>query len=110
MVTKKALAWYKQFARLLAPSYFGGFYALFYDINAKDADEFMEQLATGNDIKNNSIKLLRTKLINDRLSLKKIPVEVKCAFVIKAWNLYRQDQNSKILKWTPETEQFPEPI
>ena len=109
-VGKKSTLWYKQFAKIISPGTFGGFYAHFNDLSPSDAEAFMNQLATGNDIKHNSIKLLRTKLMTDKLSTKKMPVELKGAFIIKAWNSYRLNLNTKILKWDSATEPFPKAI
>jgi hypothetical protein len=109
-VAKKSLIWYKSFAKILAPSLLGGFYSFFYDISTSHADEFMNQLATGNDIKSSSIKLLRAKLMNDKLSSKKMPIELRGAIIIKAWNFYRKNENPKLLKWDSSTEPFPKAI
>jgi hypothetical protein len=88
----------------------GGFYSFFYDISINHAEEFMNQLATGNDIKSSSIKLLRAKLMNDKLSSKKMPIELRGAIIIKAWNFYRKNENPKLLKWDSSTEPFPKAI
>jgi len=109
-VAKKSILWYKQFAKIVSPSSFGGFYALFNDISPAHAEEFMNQLATGNDIKCTSIKLLRTKLMNDKLATKKMPMELRGAIMIKAWNFYRKNENPKLLKWDSATEPFPKAI
>jgi hypothetical protein len=109
-VAKKSIVWYSQFAKIISPATFGGFYSLFNDISPTHADEFMNQLATGNDIKCSSVKLLRTKLMNDKLSTKKMPLELRGAFMIKAWNSYRLNINPKILKWDSAVELFPKAI
>lgn len=110
-VAKKSKYWYSHIGKIIPPSYIGGFYALFCDIsNQQTADEFMNQLSTGNDIKNNAITLMRTKLMNDRMSIKKMPTELKGALMIKTWNFFRTKQNPKLLKWNSETEEFPKAI
>ena len=88
----------------------GGFYAFFFDINPIHANEFFEQLTSGNDIKHNAIKLLRNKLFDDKLSNKKLSIPTKHALLIKTWNYYRKNQQIKILKYDADTEQFPKAI
>jgi hypothetical protein len=67
----------------------------------------MNQLATGNDVTNISISLLRTKLMNDKVSMKKMPQELRLALIIKSWNFYRKNERPKILKWDSTNEKFP---
>lgn len=109
-VAKKTSNWYGQFAKILSPSQMGGMYACFYDISSKDAEDFMNQLATGNDIKNPVIINLRNKLINDKLSVRKMGKELKMAIIIKTWNFYRKNETPKILKWDSTIENFPKAI
>lgn len=109
-VANQSQIWYHSFAKILPPSTIGGFYAFFYDINEKDAFDFMHQLCTGKDIKNNSIALLRTKLMQDKIDQKKIPASIKQAYIIKTWNYYRQNQEFKILKFDTIKEEFPTAI
>jgi hypothetical protein len=85
----------------------GGFYSFFYDISPVDAEDFMNQLCTGQDISNSSIFLLRKKLIDDKMSTKKMMMSIKCALIIKAWNHYRSSSEIKILKFDIERDEFP---
>lgn len=109
-VAKKSLTWYNHFAKILTPSQLGGLYAYFYDISSKDADDFMSQLSTGNDIKNSSLNLLRTKLMNDKVSIKKMPKDLKFALIIKTWNFFRKNEKPKLLKWDSNAERFPKAV
>ena len=109
-VAKKSMIWYSNFAKILNPSTIGGFYAYFHDISAKDADDFMTYLSTGTNIQNNTINLLRNKLMNDKLAVKKITKDSKFAVIIKCWNAYRKNEVLKVLKWDPEKEKFPKAI
>jgi len=107
LVAKKSMNWYGQFAKILTPSQFGALFAFFHDVSSKDAENFMNQLATGNDVTNISISLLRTKLMNDKVSMKKMPQELRLALIIKSWNFYRKNERPKILKWDSTNEKFP---
>lgn len=109
-VFKKTDKFYVSFNRVLIPSFIGGLYAYFLDINPIDANEFFLQLTTGNDIKNNAIKILRNKLFEDKLSNKKMIASTKHALIIKTWNYYRKNQQVKILKFDFENEKFPKAI
>lgn len=109
-VFKKTDKWYLGFNQILIPSIIGGFYAYFFDINPIDANEFFEQLTSGNDIKHNAIKLLRVKLFDDKLSNKKLTPPTKHALLIKTWNYYRKNQQIKFLKYDADTEKLPKAI
>ena len=86
-------------------------YAYLTAIDEDAAFSFMNQLCTGSDISNNTIALLRTKLIQDKLSVKKMPQTLKVALIIKAWNNFRTNNDSlKLLKYDLERESFPKAI
>lgn len=106
-IGKKAMNWYEAFSKILQPSVIGSFFAFFSEINADASVEFMNQLCTGQDIKNNSIALLRQKLIQDKLSVRKMPPYLKYALIIKTWNYFRSGEKIKILKFDVERENFP---
>jgi hypothetical protein len=80
---------------------------LFYLKDSDLAIDFMEQLCSGIDITHKQISLLRNKLINDKLSTKKLPIANKIAFMIKAWNYIRKNQQVSILNFQPDREEFP---
>jgi len=106
-VVSKAIIWYRNFSHILTPQIIGGFYAHFSDINSNDAEIFMEQLCTGVGITNSAVGLCRNKLIQDKLSMKKIPSSTKNALIIKAWNCFRTNINPKILKFAADVEPAP---
>jgi len=110
MVAKKTMAWYLSFSKIIPPSFIGGFYSLFYDINPEKGLNFIDQLCTGSDIENNVILLLRNKLINDKMSLRKLPLRVKYAYTIKTWNFYILGKNRSILQFNENIEEFPTAI
>lgn len=103
----RAHSLYHSFAKILPPSHIGGFIAFFNDFNSDDSEEFMNQLCTGSNIKIEIINILRNKLITEKISVHKLNVTTKIAFIIKSWNAYRMKINIKILKYTPSTDTFP---
>lgn len=110
-VVTKTQRWYVSFSKVLAPSIIGGLYAVFYKINQHDSDVFFEQLSTGLNIECDSIGLLRNKLIQDKISPKKMPAPYRIALIIKAWNHFRARKNDiAVLKFDPKKENYPQPI
>jgi hypothetical protein len=109
-VLKKIDRWYLAFNKVLNPSTIGGFYAFFFDINPIDANEFFEQLTTGNDIKHNAIRLLRNKLFENKLSTTKITASHKHCLIIKTWNYYRKNHQIKFLRFDSKVEEIPKAI
>lgn len=107
LVAKNSNCWYAKFAKMLAPQIIGGMYSYFLDISKSDANDFMEQLCTGKDITNNTILSLRTKIMEDRISLKKLPKYILAALIVKSWNMFRKKQEIKVLKFSPDIEDFP---
>lgn len=111
MVANKSHRWYLGFAKILPKSIIGGMYAIFYDINQDDSESFFDQIATGMDIKNKSIGLLRQKLMQDKMSLRKMPILMRNALIIKTWNYSRLNNNEiKLLKFNSQSEEFPIPV
>jgi hypothetical protein len=109
-IASNSKIWYSGFAKILQPSYFGGFYALFCELDSEIAFTFFQQLATGFNITNPSVNLLRNKLIQDKTSLRKMPPALKIAFIIKTWNYFVKGEEPKILKYNPIGEDYPKPI
>lgn len=110
MVGRKTGVWYGNFAKILPPSTIGGLYALFQELDENNADEFFTQLTTGVNVSNNIILLLRTRLIQDRMSPRRVSITVKQALIIKAWNVFRGSRPLKQLKFIEAEEVFPVPI
>lgn len=106
-VARKSDVWYNAFAKMLHAQAIGGMYAYFYDIDANDADIFMNQLCSGLDITNKTIYALRNKLMQDRLSVKKMPLEMKHSLIVKTWNHYRNGAEVSFLRFDPEKEKRP---
>lgn len=106
-VTRNTLGYYIDFAKILAPSFIGGFYASFYEANELMVDSFFAQLCRGESISNGTLLVLRNKLISDKTSLRKLPRGVKMAMIIKAWNCYVTGASVKILKFDAQREEFP---
>jgi hypothetical protein len=109
-VSKNSYNWYISFAKILTPSFIGGFYAHFYKLNSDKANLFMTQLATGINIENDTISILRNKLMIDKMSIKKMPQTLKMALVIKTWNSYINGSKLKQLKYDSTREQFPKAV
>jgi hypothetical protein len=109
-VSKKTLSWYRGFSKIMNPSIIGGFYCYFETINVAMADDFFNQLCYANGSVAKPIALLRKKLLEDKISTKKLTMPLKNAFIIKAWNYYRKNEMVKILKFDFETEKFPKAI
>lgn len=106
-IARQSNTWYHAFAKIMQPSVFGGFYAYFLMLNERKAEEFLTQLATGIGVTNYSVALLRNKLMQDKLSMRKMPPTVKIALVIKVWNLFVKGQTLKLLKFDPIRDDFP---
>jgi hypothetical protein len=106
-ITKQSMSWYLAFAKILPPTYIGGFHAYFYGLNKDKATEFMSQLTTGIGITNPTILVLRNKLIQDKLSNKKILPRIKVAYIIKAWNFFIKNQSVKYLRFDLERDDYP---
>jgi hypothetical protein len=109
-VARQSSSWYKAFAKILQPSFIGGFYAFFLDLNHDQANSFMSQLLTGTGVTNNVVVLLRNKLMQDKMSTKKIPTNLKFALIIKTWNYFIKNETPKILKFDAIQEEYPTAI
>jgi len=106
-VASKSLTWYSNFAQVLPPSEIGGFYAFFLDINKENAESFMIQLCTGADVTNSTILLLRNRLIQNKISLKKLPRYFIQVLIIKTWNFFRKNKEVSVLSFNPEKDDIP---
>lgn len=98
---------YLHFAKILTPSLIGGMYAHLSELNKSKAEDFITQLTTGLNIQNNTIHLLRNKLMQDKMSLRKMQPSLKVAFIIKTWNAFVKNQTFKILKFDASKESYP---
>lgn len=108
-VATKTLTWYHNFSKILAPQFVGGLYAYFNDINKDDASNFMDELTNGTT-DNKAILILRKRLIDDKVSIRKLNPEIRLALIIKTWNFYRTNKKVSCLKFDPINESFPTAI
>lgn len=106
-VGTKSSVWYSAFSRILSKTMIGGFYSFFYDISPKDAENFFVELCTGINVTNDTIRVLRKKLNDDKISTKKITMTHKIVFIIKSWNAYRKGVELRVLKYDSNTEVAP---
>lgn len=109
-VSRNAFNWYLGFAKILTPAFIGGFYAHFYKLNNDKAHSFMLQLTSGINVENETILLLRNKLMVDKMSIKKMPQTLKMALVIKTWNCFITGKTTKFLKFDSTREEYPKAI
>lgn len=107
MVSRKALAFYDDFSRILPPSFIGGLYAVFYKKRPDITDIFFIQLCQGAMITNPTIGVLRNRYIQDKMSLRKLPRVVKLAIALKGWNCYVTGKTLKVVKFDSANEELP---
>lgn len=101
----------KDFSRAVSESWVLGFLFLFGKIDKQDSIDFMNQLCSGRGATNNTIHLLRKRLIDSRMSPQyKLTENVKAAFIIKTWSCFRRGYELGVLKYKPIEEKFPTPI
>lgn len=98
--------WYVGMYKSLAPSLIGGLYKYFSDIHSQMAFDFFQEVCMGENYTTTSTKLLRDRLLNEKVSVKKTTPMIKIALIIKAWNAYRVKKSIKQLKFNIE-EDFP---
>lgn len=106
-IAKTTHTLYLSFAKILTPSMIGGFYAYLSKLNPEKAEEFITQLTTGVNIQNETITFLRNKLMQDKMSPRKMPPTLKMALIIKTWNFFIKDQRVKLLKFDSVRDEFP---
>lgn len=103
-VASKAMTWYSSFNRVLTPSTIGGYYRFLADISEADAEEFFSQLCERGYPDNLVIALLKEKLLQDKISNRKMGQAHKHALIIKTWNMYRKGKTVKLLKFAIDEE------
>lgn len=100
--------YYKKFNKVLSKSFIGAFSAIFDEKNINKSKSFFEELCTGRNITNETINILRDKLIRDKISkVNKLSYKAYYAFIIKTWNAYILEKEFKILKFDENVEDFP---
>lgn len=106
-IAMKTSQLYTSFAKVLTPQTIGGIYAHLIDINAHDAERFMNQMCSGDNITNKTILLLRNKLIAEKVATRKLPINIIVALIIKSWNHFRKGNQISNLRFQPEIEDMP---
>lgn len=106
-VFRKSQCWYIAFAKILSRSLIGGFYCRFREIDPELAEQFMNELCTGINVSNDTTRVLKNKLIQDKMSNKKISSTIKNIFIIKTWNCFIQGTELKRLSFDYENESYP---
>lgn len=87
--------------QILSQTMGAALHCLFAERDADLADLFFESLATGTNLRENDpVRLLRERLIRDRMSKSRLVRNEVLALVIKAWNHLRQGRKIGTLKWT----------
>jgi hypothetical protein len=101
--------WKREIDKALSPSDIGGLYAYLGDKSSNEASTFFVRLCLGTELKNTSpIWVLRQTLLRKReTELKSL---VKTAYVVKAWNAFRQGDKIEKLSFDPKKEGFPKAI
>jgi hypothetical protein len=107
-VATNAITWYHNFAKILAPSTIGGIYSVLKDVDEEISFNFMKELCTGVDVTNNTIYLLRNALMKDKVSNRRMKMDMKLALILKTWNFYKSNKSTKVLLWNPLVEKFPQ--
>jgi hypothetical protein len=100
-------SFYTSFNKVITPSLIGAFLAYLIKAGKPNVVNFMDDLCSMRNTESNIIQLLRTKLIADKLSTRKLTTSVKVAIMIKAWNYYNSGKNVKFLKYDPCVEEYP---
>lgn len=105
-----AKKYYKTGDKLVTESWLAALLHILSRVDAKSAERFIFQLATGTDIKyRTGLYFLRNKLSQAKLSdSKAIPTKTKLAYIVKAWNSHRKGLENVKLRYHPSKgEKFP---
>jgi hypothetical protein len=94
----KSVSIYSKLNRIITSSMIGKYYHLFSQKHPDKVDLFFSKLIGGND-SSMTIDLLRTTLIRNKISQKKISTTVLNAIIIKTWNAYITNSELKVLKF-----------
>jgi hypothetical protein len=83
---------------------------IFSEIDENDTDHFFAKFETGTEMgEKDPIYRLRSALLKDLTAVRKLPFEDKAAYIIKAWNAFRQRKSINFLRWIA-TEPFPKAL
>jgi len=107
-IVKSSHALYLEFNRVLPLTAIVAFRFLMSEKNVLDSDNFWRSVCSGLALEKDSPeRVLRQKLIADKVSKSNLPFREKKAIIFKAWNAYRTKKVVKFLRWNKETEKFP---
>lgn len=100
-----------RYEHLIPISLIGGFMA--YLIKEKHyakefVSSFFEQVCSGKNIRNNTIYLLRSRLIRGKDGSDRLSETYRLVFLIKTWNCFVQGKELKCLKYNKEDESVPD--
>lgn len=91
-------------------SVLGAAFYLFWSIDQDDACEFLSRLADGAGLSSgNPILAVRERIISSRSKNIRLSPQELLALLIKAWNKYRTNEPTKIIRWLKD-EEFPQPV
>lgn len=103
--THRSASRYYDKCKLLHPSEYGLLYHIFSKIKKSDAEEFLEKLSSGMDLKENDpILLLRNRLIEYKSNKFRVNFKLKLGLVFIAWNHYRKGNELKQLRFNVNSE------
>lgn len=91
---------------LISVMIYAKYYNIFYKIDKYKADEFMEEITSSHST-NESVILLKKKLIQDTVATIKISRTHKEALLIKCWNNFIEHKKIKRLNWNLSLEKYP---
>jgi hypothetical protein len=110
-VIKRSSHLYNIFQRVWVNGEVTLFYGLLTSIDNAKGREFMRQVCQGTDVTNESIIVLRNRLISDKIHSSKSSLPShRRALVIKTWNAFYTNKTIKSLKYNPEIEEYPKII
>ena len=101
----------KSKCKLMSKSQLAGWHYILKGLSFHEADEFCSKFAEGANLaKTSPIFAIREKLMQDRINKLKMPIQMKYALFIKAWNAFRKGKSVSQLRWDSQKEEFPKPI
>lgn len=110
-IMRESNSLYKSFNKVLPSSQIGAYKYLFNQKDVVKSKSFWDEVCNGLGlVKGSPAKVLRDRLLKDKIDKTSLPSREKKALVIKAWNAYRQGKDIKFLRWNKESEKFPEII
>lgn len=93
--------------KIISPSVSSALWMYFDNLDSEDAESFINQLVTGRDVINETIFLLRDRLIQEKTNLRKTPQSNLIALIIKTWNCCRLGKKLSVLKFNIVSEKYP---